>query len=118
MCNPPFELHLPAAALFHLLWEKQKLQKPSEDKLWMLVTWGEGTGDLSRNSYSYSMVLASRGTKALEGAGLVVPLKLLNPLAGSSRHLANGTIVMFPPSHPVTGISWITNKTCVHCFVL
>ncbi len=118
MSNPPFELHLPPAALFHLLWEKQKLQKPFEDKLWMLVTWGEGTGDLLRNSYSYSMVLASRGTKALQGAGLALPLTLLNPLAGSCRHLANGTMVMFPPSHPVTEISWITKKTCVHCFVL
>jgi hypothetical protein len=84
----------------------------------MLVTWGEGTGELARNSYSYSMVLASRGIKALEGAGLALPLTLLNPLAGSCRHLPNGTMVLFPPSHPVTEISWITKKTCVHCFVL
>jgi kynurenine 3-monooxygenase len=75
-------------------------------------------GELARNSYSYSMVLASRGIKALEGAGLALPLTLLNPLAGSCRHLPNGTMVLFPPSHPVTEISWITKKTCVHCFVL
>ncbi|CAK9874098.1 unnamed protein product [Sphagnum jensenii] len=49
-------------------------------------------GELSRNSYSYSMVLASRGIKALEGAGLALPLTLLNPLAGSCRHLPNGTM--------------------------
>jgi hypothetical protein len=83
----------------------------------MLVTWGEGTGELLRNSYSYSMVLASRGTKALERAGLALPSTLLNPLSGSCHHLANRTVVIFPPSHPVTEISWITKKTCVHCFV-
>jgi hypothetical protein len=34
------------------------------------LTWGEGAGEMLHNSYSYSMVLTSCTTKALEGAGL------------------------------------------------
>ncbi|KAH9564208.1 hypothetical protein CY35_04G013600 [Sphagnum magellanicum] len=57
-------------------------------------------GELLRNSYSYSMVLASRGTKALERAGLALPSTLLNPLSGSCHHLANRTRFIDYPSEP------------------
>jgi hypothetical protein len=75
------------------------------------VTRGEGAGAMLQNSYSYSMVIASRATKALEGAGLALPLTLLNPLEGACRHFPNGKIVMFPQSHTVKEISWITKKS-------
>ncbi|CAM6071862.1 unnamed protein product [Sphagnum tenellum] len=51
-----------------------------------------GPGEMLQNSYSYSMVLSSRATKALEGAGLALPLTLLNPLEGACRHFPNGKI--------------------------
>jgi hypothetical protein len=75
------------------------------------LTWGEGAGEMLQNSYSYSMVLSSRATKALEGAGLALPLTLLNPLEGACRRFPNGKIVMFPQSHTVKENSWITKKS-------
>jgi hypothetical protein len=65
------------------------------------LTWDKGAGEMLHNSYSYSMVLTSCTTKALEGAGLALPLTLLNPLEGACRHFPNGKIVMFPQSHTV-----------------
>jgi kynurenine 3-monooxygenase len=70
-----------------------------------------GPGEMLQDSYSYSMVLSSRATKALEGAGLALPLTLLNPLEGACRHFPNGKIVMFPQSHTVKENSWITKKS-------
>ncbi len=65
----------------------------------LYLAWGEGAGEMLHNSYSYSMVLTSCTTKALEGAGLALPLTLLNPLEGACRRcLPNGKIVMFPQS--------------------
>jgi hypothetical protein len=55
------------------------------------LTWGEGAGEMLHNSYSYSMVLTSYTTKALEGAGSVrsYTLTLLNTLEGACRRLPN-----------------------------
>jgi hypothetical protein len=47
------------------------------------LTWGKGAGEMLHNSYSYSMVLTACTTKALEGAGLALPLTLLNNLEGA-----------------------------------
>ncbi len=74
------------------------------------LAWGEGAGEMLHNSYSYSMVLTSCTTKALEGAGLALPLTLLNPLEGACRCLPNGKIVMFPQSHTAKEISWIRKE--------
>jgi hypothetical protein len=74
------------------------------------LAWGEGAGEMLNNSYLYSMVLTSCSTKALEGAGLALPLTLLNPLEGACRCLPNGKIVMFPQSHTAKEISWIRKE--------
>jgi hypothetical protein len=74
------------------------------------LTWGEGAGEMLHNSYSYSMVPTSCTTKALEGAGLALPLTLLNTLEGACGRLPNGKIVMFPQSPTVKEISWIRKE--------